>query len=612
MLSAIDTENLSTSKPHNQVMVSLDAVALYPSLEAEETSRVCAMMVSKSKMWIEAVDWEEAALYLVLTGDTGDVPPDCLPQRKYSSGAAPSITTAEVLGPIVRRKNESKFFSPVRDPTQEEKIEIIRLLVKTGIVTVMTNHTYRWNRSLKLQTRGGGIGDKLAQAAARLFMLWWDGEFMLLLKHAGMNVSLYKRYVDDGNCKAVALPPGVFWDSQSRTLVQKIPPDSDDRPADQRTAEAIREIANSVSDMLSWTCDFPSNHSSQKMPVLDIQIWVEEAEDGTVTNYEFYSKPMANPVSIPANSAVSNNIKFASYRQEVIRVLKNTALHLPWSIKLKHLSFLSHRMQLAGYSEGFRSQILADGIKGYLKKVQYSVKNKTPLNRPRSTIMAEKINRKNWPNTRTEESERFSSVLFVPATERSVLAKQIRKVEFENKQGRQSRIKIVERTGRTVLSHLSSNYPWAPQSCNEDECFQCSTNNEIKISCRKPGVSYRILCTKCPLNGVDAAYEGETGKCLFVRGKWHMKEFKDGVATNGMVIHNKKYHQGSKEMHFRMEALQPFRKPLDRQIDEALRIKNSEFDILMNSGTEWRIDSVPRARFTAPGLERRRQKLAQV
>ena len=61
-----------------------------------------------------------------------------------------------------------------------------------------------------------------------------------------------------------------------------------------------------------------------------------------------------------------------------------------------------------------------------------------------------------------------------------------------------------------------------------------------------------------------------------------------------------------------MEALQPFRKPLDRQIDEALRIKNSEFDILMNSGTEWRIDSVPRARFTAPGLERRRQKLAQV
>ena len=51
-----------------------------------------------------------------------------------------------------------------------------------------------------------------------------------------------------------------------------------------------------------------------------------------------------------------------------------------------------------------------------------------------------------------------------------------------------------------------------------------------------------------------------------------------------------------------MEALRTFQKPLDRQIEEALRIKNSQFDILMNSETEWRIDSVPRARFTAPGL----------
>ena len=159
------------------------------------------------------------------------------------------------------------------------------------------------------------------------------------------------------------------------------------------------------------------------------------------------------------------------------------------------------------------------------------------------------------------------------------------------------------------MSHLSTNYPWAPQSCKDDKCFPCSTNTETKISCRKPGVSYRILCTKYPLNGVGAAYEGETGKCLFVRGKWHMKEFNDGVSTNGMVIHNKKYHQGSKEMHFRMEALQTFQKPMDRQIDEALRIKNPEFDILMNSGTEWRIDYVPRARFTAPGLDRRRQQM---
>ena len=100
----------------------------------------------------------------VLTGQTGDLPSDCLPQRKYSAGAAPSITTAEVIGPVARDKTKSKFYSPVRCPNNEEKLEILHVMVKTGIQTVMSNHMYRWNNIVMLQTRGGGIGDKLAQA----------------------------------------------------------------------------------------------------------------------------------------------------------------------------------------------------------------------------------------------------------------------------------------------------------------------------------------------------------------------------------------------------------------------------------------------------------------
>ena len=33
-----------------------------------------------------------------------------------------------------------------------------------------------------------------------------------------------------------------------------------------RTAEVIRDIANSVTPMLSWTADYPSAHSSMKFP----------------------------------------------------------------------------------------------------------------------------------------------------------------------------------------------------------------------------------------------------------------------------------------------------------------------------------------------------------
>ena len=69
------------------------------------------------------------------------------------------------------------------------------------------------------------------------------------------------------------------------------------------------------------------------------------------------------------------------------------------------------------------------------------------------------------------------------------------------------------------------------------------------------------------------------------------------------------YSQRSRDVHFRMEATSTFRKALDRQVDESVRIKYfSRTDgVILNSGSEWRADSLPRASFTAPGLERRKE-----
>jgi len=38
------------------------------------------------------------------------------------------------------------------------------------------------------------------------------------------------------------------------------------------------------------------------------------------------------------------------------------------------------------------------------------------------------------------------------------------------------------------------------------------------------------------------------------------------------------------------------------QISEALRIKNNEVNVRINSGSEWIADWIQRASFTAPGL----------
>ena len=131
MLAAIDQCNQDPGKADNQVMISLDVVALYPSLEAEETSEICASMVVSSGLWFDAIDWEEAALYAVLTDGSDCVSSYCLPSRKFAAGPKPTITTAEVMGPLHRKMDKSKFDPPAREATLQEKKAILHHLLKT-------------------------------------------------------------------------------------------------------------------------------------------------------------------------------------------------------------------------------------------------------------------------------------------------------------------------------------------------------------------------------------------------------------------------------------------------------------------------------------------------
>ena len=84
MLSTIDEANMVDCRPSGQVCISLNAVALYPSLEKEETSYICAEMVVNSGVYFEAMNWEEAELYLVLTGKADEIPED--PEKCHQGG----------------------------------------------------------------------------------------------------------------------------------------------------------------------------------------------------------------------------------------------------------------------------------------------------------------------------------------------------------------------------------------------------------------------------------------------------------------------------------------------------------------------------------------------
>ena len=102
--------------------------------------------------------------------------------------------------------------------------------------------------------------------------------------------------------------------------------------------------------------------------------------------------------------------------------------------------------------------------------------------------------------------------------------------------------------------------------------------------------------TLCESVGAPAIYYGDTGQNLYTRGSQHKDEFGRKLSSNCMVIHNECYHpDASSSFHFRMEGTSLFSSAMERQIDESVRIEHSEAATVMNSGSEWRMDPIPRA-----------------
>ena len=83
----------------------------------------------------------------------------------------------------------------------------------------------------------------------------------------------------------------------------------------------------------------------------------------------------------------------------------------------------------------------------------------TEINRPGDVIREQK--KKTSKNDWFNKGESFyDSVLFVPVTPHSTLAKLLQNHEKQNNQGRRSRIKIVEKAGISLKNVLAPIDPW--------------------------------------------------------------------------------------------------------------------------------------------------------
>ena len=99
---------------------------------------------------------------------------------------------------------------------------------------------------------------------------------------------------------------------------------------DEISMNVIKQVADSLEDMVNTEIDFPSNskNKEKKMAILDIKVWVEKTE---IKNkeikkqifFEYYEKPMCSRFVLMKDSAAPKTTCFNTGRHQKIEKLIN-------------------------------------------------------------------------------------------------------------------------------------------------------------------------------------------------------------------------------------------------------------------------------------------------
>ena len=209
-------------------VVGSDVEALYPSLDAVEVAQIIFNAMMKTEIQFKGVNYLEACKMIALTSSEQECRlgrlKRVLPIRRHVNGTRPGISGEDPMGPDVGSQDQWKFPNLKRSPlTKLEKTMIVAEVTKKSVLAIFKTHTYRFANKFFLQRKGGPIGLRSTCCIARLVMLWWDEEFLEVLKKNNLTIIRGARYMDDVRVWLKAIRLGVEvaeWDSSVQERVE--------------------------------------------------------------------------------------------------------------------------------------------------------------------------------------------------------------------------------------------------------------------------------------------------------------------------------------------------------------------------------------------------------
>ena len=570
--------------PQDEVIIgSLDVKALYPSLDIDATADVVVETFVNSEFEVEGVDSQELGLYLAVNLPRMELVRRGIANychtRKHRVGAPPKVTGCATDEDRVKRF--APWNPPYRHPDARAKKEMLAVALSVAVKLIMKNHVYSFDGKMRKQSKGGPIGLDLTGDLAQIFMMWWDREFLRRLERQGIRVLLYKRYVDD-----III---VFKAPDKRTKFVKegqqkgrlvVSTEYSEKASDAHAMELLRLLGNDIHPSIQLECEYPSMHGDNKLPLLDVKMWVTTLEGkGTQLMHEYYQKKVASRSVVHARSSLPWSTKRTVLTQEVLRILLRCSPDLPWTDIKSHVETFMQRMQFSGYTVKFKGEIVKSAFKAYRVLKEKDERGEQPLYRPKMWKRVDRqkerrMNKMNW-----FKKGGNMSVVFVPATPGSELKKRYEAVVSECRVG----MKVVEKSGMSVKSIVQKSDPFQRQYCGDREnCMVCSVEGS-KGRCRQSGVMYKIGCSDC-----DYVYIGETSRNAYTRGCEHTNSLEKKKEDSVLHRHITEQHPNYTDTpQFSMKVVSRHPTALDRQTAESVKIANSSRDRIMNSKHEF-------------------------
>ena len=494
---------------------------------------------------------------------------------------------------------------PKVSPTESQVRSMVGLVIEKIVYITMSNHMYTFNNEVRVQNDCGPTGLVITGVALDVFMLWWDSKFLDRLKEMQLSPDIYVRFKDDCNILGNSLPAGAVYCKKNKEIIypSKLMPEVFGSKIfendDENTLYIFQQIANDVDSMISFTYDVPSKHIDGKMPILDVKVNVDK--EG-ILYHEFYEKPTKNDFVILADSAINWQSKRTILTQEALRRMRNTSIKLGVEVQNKHLEDFMIKLKKSGYSEKFRAEIIKSAKSAFKIQLDQDNNGSRPLFRDRERIISDKAQKSkvDWWNKgsqRDPKIPKFTSVLFVPPTPGSGLAKAMQKREAELNVHSGLRIKIVEKGGAKLKNLVVKKNPFKTEECLNKRCPVCKSTSvtdpvdkgPFRVSCRTPSVVYEFTCQKCQESGKTSKYIGETGRPINVRGIEHVRDYIASKPCNPLAKHHLISHPDEKKkVRFNMKINKVFKDPLTRQANEGVKIfRSANHASVLNSKSEF-------------------------